>query len=474
MNVFDMSTGSLYALLALASCVYLLKGFEFRLGSLLKAIVAVQILGDLIFFPLLQELPVYGYIKGLTAGDRFYPLLIVMASVFAMDIGSSSFVKRSRMRRTTYSPSSRGTQPEEQGATAGAALKGRIQKLRTGLNPEFASRIGHSFIVFAVISKFAELLAAGFLSGSWSFTAILSSQPEAFVGLNYLDVASLLLFPIGLGLLVMSKKSRPHTSALLAMMAFSVFSPWKADAVKMLLIYILFISHFGFKELRPVLFSRKSALAFLAIVIVFSVKAQYRFTGEANSDVGSLVTGFWGTTSSRLMGGTFQTFCDVVGSVKSGTPLMGGAYNAQTFYIWVPKMIWPNKPRFAAERLYDYLDMVPGLDEPYGSSFAVSVFGTFYVDFGALGSVLCSFAMGALIACGENFLAKLRSEPSQMTKVFYLSVSSIWLNSVYALSEGGLPPTVSELIGGVLPIILIFACMNLAGQDFSAFERRPA
>src|SRR5207249_3951252 len=84
MNYLDFRYGTLYAILNLASAVYLLWGFKVRLRPMLKAMMAIQLLGDLFFFNLLFDYPVFNFMKKLSAEDRIFPLLLLMGCVLAV------------------------------------------------------------------------------------------------------------------------------------------------------------------------------------------------------------------------------------------------------------------------------------------------------------------------------------------------------------------------------------------------------
>jgi hypothetical protein len=134
---------------------------------------------------------------------------------------------------------------------------------------------------------------------------------------------------------------------------------------------------------------------------------------------------------------------------------MSGEYNGQALYMWVPRQIWPSKPRIAAERIYDYLDLTPDLDEEYGTAFSLSVFGTFYVDFGKWMSLFCSFVLGIFLAGGDRLLLRLRQHGGRAGGIKYVTLSTIWLNSVYSLSEAGLPAAVPILLCGAAALYFV-------------------
>lgn len=314
----------------------------------------------------------------------------------------------------------------------------------------------------AVVAKLAAMMASGVFSSGSVVLAILTWQPQDLVGLAFLDIGSLLFFPIGAALVAMSSPRRPHMKLLVAIMAFSILSPWKADSIKMVLIYGLAISHFGIKELKTIFWSKKALAALVAIAFLFSIKAQYRYNGEASTDPEALAGGFLTTVSARFMGGNFQTMSYVVGSVEDGAPLLAGDYNAQALYMWIPRFLWQAKPRFAGERVYDYLDFIPGIDEEYGTSaFSLSVFGTFFLDFGAWPSLLCSFVLGIVLATGDRSLLRLRNHKSKFAGIEYVALSTVWLNSVYSLAEAGLPAMVSTLLCGVAMFYLVLGATRL-------------
>src|SRR5512144_3285707 len=145
MDLFDFKTGSLYAVMVIASCVYLLWGLKIRVRSLLKAILAVQLLGDLIFFNSLLNMPVYTFVKTLTADDRLYPLLMLMAGVFLMDAGAAILASRKKARHA-------GADLTPSGA-AGPPPTSRAGEAPLKLNEAIARKVGTLFIIIAAVSK---------------------------------------------------------------------------------------------------------------------------------------------------------------------------------------------------------------------------------------------------------------------------------------------------------------------------------
>src|SRR5437764_11517503 len=117
MNYLDLKYGTLYAILNIASVVYLLWGFKIRLRQLLKAMMAIQLLGDLLFFDFLLDYSVFPFIKTLTAEDRVVPVLILMGCVLAVDLGANLVSTWSRQRAmarvTTLAPRETGAGTRE-------------------------------------------------------------------------------------------------------------------------------------------------------------------------------------------------------------------------------------------------------------------------------------------------------------------------------------------------------------------------
>lgn len=451
MDLFDFKTGSLYAVLAIASCVYLLWGLKIRVRSLLKAILAVQLLGDLIFFNSLLNMPVYTFVKTLTAEDRIYPLLMLMAGVFLMDGGAAILASRKKARHAGAGPAPSG---------ASGPLPANLQKdSPLKLNEDITRKVGTLFIMIAVVSKGLELYFSGVLDQPSLLIGILSWQPEMSVGFAFLGSIGLTLFPIGVVFRVMCAKSKPHWLGLLLIFGYGFLSPWKGDVVRLTILYGFAIAQFGMHELKQVIFGKASRITFAAILLFLPLKAQFRAGqirgfSEDWKDPDSLAEDFVGAVGARVMGGVFQSYVYVVNSLERGYPTMGGQYNVQALYLWVPRLLWTSKPEIASEQVYYYLEMTKAKDEPYGTSFATTVFGTFFLDFGFWGGLVCAFILGGLISAGERFLVWVSNSRNELAKVYSVAFTVLWLNSTFPLSEGGVPPAFTGLLLGCAVFVM--------------------
>jgi hypothetical protein len=475
MDVFDFSIGSLYGILAIASCIYLLRGFTFRLRPMVKAIIAADILADLLFSRLLLDLPVYRFIRSLTAEDRIYPLLVLMGCVVAMDAGAALFAARLPRRRA----------PEATTSNRGSALPKLSRPVETAkgnkgpgdlvlkVNEKRARQVGTSFLLLALLSRFSGLLLAGILGEGSLLDAILTWQPERSLGYSFLEMAGSTFFPMGLALLVMASKAKRHWMALIAMMLFGFFSPWKSGISSLLIVYGLALYCFDQAELRRLAFKRYTIVLGFALILFIGVKTQFRNLGRADFDAQSIMENVVAVVSGHTAG-IFQSYAYVIGSLERGYPLMHGQYNAQAFYLWVPRLLWEGKPRVAAEEIYYYLELTKEKDEPYGTAFAITVFGAFYLDFGVWGSLVCSFLFGGASFLGENFMRRWRQSRNHVVVVGYVVLSTVWLNSAFALCEGGLPPAFtgilfSSVLGGA--VLLFWSLVKVRQPSVPAVGR---
>ncbi len=456
MDPFDFRTGSLYALMAIASSVYLLWGFSIRLRPLLKAVLAIQIMGDLLFFNWMIDFDVYRYVRTLNSEDRIVPLLMLMACVFTMDAGAwlVNRLRRARRRAPRPGPSRSGGVPATNGPQV-ASLK---------LNETVARRFGITLVAIAILAKLLEMFFSGVLTGSSLFLGILNWQPEMSSGFTFLETLGLVFLPIGEGLLVMQTKRKPHWFALATMLIYGMLSPWKSGIVGCAIVYGFTVYQFGAREFRKMVFSRGAIASALAILLFLPLKAQFRY-GQLTSvrgvelDKDALLDNFVGAAGARAMGGVFQAYVYVMNSLERGYPRMGGRYNAQVLYLWVPRLLWPNKPDTAGEDIYYYLELTKDRDEPYGTSFATTVFGTFNLDFGFWGSLVCSLLLGLFFATGERFLERLRNGRGELTKVSGVALTAIWLNATLAFSEGGVPPAITGMMIGATLVGLVWASL---------------
>ncbi|MGD0920893.1 MAG: hypothetical protein ABSA70_03910 [Terriglobia bacterium] len=451
MDVFDLRAGTLYAIMALASSVYLLWGLSLRLRSLVKAMMAIQLLGDLFFFPLLLDYPVSRFIKTLSAEDRMYPLLILMGCVIAMDVGAALAAKAGQPRHAALKiVGSSHVLPEANQALVSSKARGRAEEpLR--LNQVCTNQVGVILVLVAILTKFFQLYFVGILDDPSVVYAILTWQPERSLGFTFLENVGTALLPIGLALLVMRTKHKPHWLALFPMLAYGSLSPWKGGIAHLIVIYGFTVQQFGWSELRAMILRRSTLVLAFLVLLAIPIKGQFRNLGWAMFDKDTLVEQFVLATDARLMGGVFQTFTFVVKNLERGQPYMGGRYNVQVLYLWVPRLLWKDKPRVASEQIYDYLLLTKEEAGPYGASgFAVTVFGTFYLDFGPWGSLICSFLFGALVALGEKLLTRLKKAPNDILKVYAVAFTSVWLHTFFSLSEGGVPSAFTEaLVGSV-------------------------
>jgi oligosaccharide repeat unit polymerase len=448
MNVFDLRAGTLYALMALASSVYLLWGFSLRLRSLVKAMMAIQLLGDLFFFPLLLRYQVLRFIKTLSAEDRMYPLLILMGCVIAMDVGAALAAKVGRPRRVAAlrTAVSRSVLSNPGQVAVSSRAKSRAEEpLR--LNQTCTKQVGVILVLVAILAKFFQLYFVGILDEPSVVYAILTWQPERSLGFTFLENIGTALLPIGLALLVMRTKRKPHWLALFPMLAYGLLSPWKGGIAHLIVIYAFTVQQFGWSELRAMILRRSTLVLAFLVLLTFPIKGQFRNLGWAMFDSDTLVEQFVLGTDARLMGGVFQTFTFVVKNLERGQPYMGGRYNVQVLYLWVPRLLWKDKPRVAGEQIYDYLLLTKQEAGPYGeSAFAVTVFGTFYLDFAFWGSLICSFLFGGLLALGEKLLRRLKTAPNDILKVYAVAFTSVWLHAFFPLSESGVPSAFTETL----------------------------
>jgi hypothetical protein len=453
MNVFDLRVGTLYAILALASSVYLLWGLSLRLRSLVKAMMAIQLLGDLFFFPLLLEYPVFRFIKTLSAEDRMYPLLILMGCVVAMDAGAALAAKVGQPRHAAAlkTASSGHVLPKANQLLVSSKAGGRAEE-SLKLNQICTKQVGVILVLVAIFAKSFQLYFLGILDEPSVVYAILTWQPERSLGFTFLENIGTALLPIGLALLVMRTKRKPHWLALFPMLVYGSLSPWKGGIAHLLVIYGFTVQQVGWSELRAMILRRSTLVLAFLVLLTFPIKGQFRNLGWAMFDKDTLVEQFVLGTDARLMGGVFQTYTFVVKNLERGQPYMGGRYNVQALYLWVPRLLWKAKPRVAGVQIYDYLLLTKEEAGPYGeSSFAVTVFGTFYLDFGPWGSLICSFLFGGLVALGEKLLTRLKKAPNDILNVYAIAFTSVWLHTFFPLSESGVPSAFTEaLVGSVV------------------------
>lgn len=457
MDIFDLKSGSLYAVLALASSVYLLWGFKFQLRSLLKAVLALQVLGDLLFFNLVVDVGTYHFVGTLTAQDRFYPLLELVTCALAMDAGAWLFGPRWRKLRRTRPP----VQLVGKGQTGAKRQNAIPLKLDEGL----ARRVGLTLALLAVISKVLEMLFSGILTGPSVILGILNWQPEMSSGFTFLETIAVTFAPVGAALMVMHAKKKPHGIALVLLMGFGLLSPWKGSMVTLAVEYAFMVYQFGADELRRLIFNGTTAAIALGVLLYLPVKGEFRSGAvQAEMNVDALTDSFVGTTSAYAMGGVFETYVYVMNSLERGYPTMGGRYDAQALYLWVPRLLWPNKPDIATEDIYYYLELSKDKDEPYGTAFAITVFGTFILDFGFWGGIISSLLFGGLLTLGERGLAKLRKVRSEVIRVYGVTLSVVWLCSFPSLSLGGVPPTFTGMLLAAFMLGVICFPMMMLNQ----------
>lgn len=398
----------------LASYLVMTSIGKITLFRALKLILAIHVLGDWVSDGYWQSVPTYAYINAITDDDRLVGNGLMLGCVVLTDFVQfiGNFVIKSGRNRSRESSMMVAT---------------------------LARPTGYSFIHF--------LLCVGLLLKLVIYWQIgWASVPEASLGSSGLLLIGEFLIPFSLAARhVRGGNRKSILMDILFLGALSLISFSKAQVLFYLFHYSLtYIVIYGFQRLRSTILNIKTLAIFLVLaVVVVSVKTQQRAGEQVELSPtvigGSVLSG----TSMRLLGGIQRTYLTVVREIiDNKAPLMDGSYTAQSLYLWIPRALWADKPRIASEALYNYLNVT---EEPYGTAFAINVYGALLLDFGVIGLLISVFIFAICLFLGEQMVrSKFVLFPATFACPLQAFMRTAWWSLSIPLSEGGIPPAVTQ------------------------------
>ena len=144
---------------------------------------------------------------------------------------------------------------------------------------------------------------------------------------------------------------------------------------------------------------------------------------------------------------------------------MRGAATGEVFVHWVPRSLWPTKPRQGDDVMTRRLFVEPGISI---APRQYTPMANFYLDFGLLGVGVGMFMLGVIgRAHYAYFCAHARSATNQM---LYAATLPFWI----VLLRGNITDTVSRLFFIVPPLLLGIYLARPRQQGFAGMIQTPA
>ena len=442
-----------YSAVALGVIAMLLIGIRPGAWGLLRIILAVHVLGDVLFGWVWALWPTYAFMKYIDDPDRIYATLFLAVAVAVTD---ASY----RLSRRIW-----------------GVIVGRFGLVAEDRAPGHAaptSGFASAFLVAGLVCKLVFLGATGVLTGQ---RAISDLRPSDSIGLGAIVMLADFLIPYGVAAFRRAGRAPwPVMGDLLLLAAVSFLSFSKAAFITYAVIYgMSFLLAEGRQRTRREFLNWKSvaivAIAFLSL----GIKSQQRAGMLASVSSSAMTQQALSGASARFLGGIFRAYTVAVREVRHGWPPLGGSYHSQAALLVVPRALWPDKPHVASEQLYYLLGVT---EEDYGTAFAINLYGCLVFDFGLLGCLIGAAVVGVLFQAGDRAIPKwseLRRASTRGHRWQYFA--TMWLYLAVPLSEGGIPVTIVSAIGLTGAYMLVQTC-NLIGHAVlvaaSAAPRRQA
>src|SRR5690349_2922748 len=166
-----------YTVIGLGVTALLLVGIRPGIWGLLRFILAVHVLGDVLFGWVWQLMPTYAFLKYIDDADRIYAALLLAVAVIITD---ATYRLTRRIRRVTAARF--GVQTSDGDGSAVRSTDG------------FAS----AFLIAGLLCKLIFLGATGVLTGARSLAAL---QPSDSIGLGAIVMLADFLVPYGVAAL---------------------------------------------------------------------------------------------------------------------------------------------------------------------------------------------------------------------------------------------------------------------------------
>jgi hypothetical protein len=437
-----------YTAVGLVVTALLLIGIRPGAWGLLRFILAVHLLGDVLFGWVWELMPTYAFMKYIDDADRIYAALFLGLAVIITD---SAYRLTRRIQRLLAARFGLQASPL---AKPAAPTEG------------FAS----AFLIAGLLCKLIFLGATGVLTGARSLAEL---QPSDSIGLGAIVMLADFLVPYGTAALRRSGRAPwPVIGDLFILAAVSFLSFSKAGFINYGLVYaVAFLLGEGGRRTRREFLNWKSVLVVGIAFLSLGIKSQQR--AGLLVDLGSSVMTEQAMTgaSARFMGGVFRAYSVALREVRHGWPPLGGAYHGQAALLVVPRALWPDKPHVAAERLYYLLGVT---EEAYGTAFAINLYGCLVFDFGLAGCLLGAAVVGVLLQFGDASIPSwrqlARASPNGGRWHFF---ATMWVYLAVLLSEGGIPVAIVSAIGLTGAFIAI-QIANAAAYSVLAAARAPS
>jgi oligosaccharide repeat unit polymerase len=178
----------------------------------------------------------------------------------------------------------------------------------------------------------------------------------------------------------------------------------------------IFIS-FDFDKLSYILIVKRYVPIVLILLLTTQVMMVSRSSGYGslddffNSDDSTIVSNVdilsasLATTMSPE--GIIQSYAKMIGYFETH-PFLYGQSSGFLLYFWVPRSIWPEKPKMLGYWMVRATDSDVGFSSGHSASYGFC--GDFYADFGMFGAIFFSFGIGLGLKKLEQFRAKRYAE----------------------------------------------------------------
>ena len=411
-----------YTAVALAVIAMLLIGIRPGAWGLLRLILAVHVLGDVLFGWVWAIWPTYAFMKYIDDPDRIYATLFLAAAVGITDLAYRLSRRVRRIISDRFAHTGGDSNPRE----------------RT--TPGFAS----AFLVAGLVCKLIFLGATGVLTGQRSLADL---RPSDSIGLGAVVMLADFLVPYGVAALRRAGRAPwPVVGDLLLLAAVSFLSFSKAAFITYAVVYgMAYLLAEGRQRTRREFLNWKSVLIVGIAFLSLGIKSQQRAGMLVSLSSSAMTQQALSGASARFMGGIFRAYTVAVREVRQGWPPLGGSYHSQAALLVVPRALWPDKPHVASEQLYYLLGVT---EEDYGTAFAINLYGCLVFDFGLLGCLIGAAVVGVLLQAGDSAIPswrelRLASPRGQRWQYF----ATMWLYLAVPLSEGGIPVAIVSAIG---------------------------
>jgi len=438
-----------YSAVALGVIAMLLIGIRPGAWGLLRLVLAVHVLGDVLFGWVWALWPTYAFMKYIDDPDRIYATLFLAAAVAVTD---ASY----RLSRRIWGFI--------------VARFGLVAEDRTSSRESSTSGFASAFLVAGLLCKLIFLGATGVLTGQRALSEL---RPSDSIGLGAIVMLADFLIPYGVAALRRAGRAPwPVMGDLLLLAGISFLSFSKAAFITYAVIYgMSFLLAEGRQRTRREFLNWKSVAIVAIAFFSLGIKSQQRAGMLASVSSSAMTQQALSGASARFMGGIFRAYTVAVREVRNGWPPLGGSYHSQAALLVVPRALWPDKPHVASEQLYYLLGVT---EEDYGTAFAINLYGCLVFDFGLFGCLIGAAVVGVLLQAGDRAIPSwsgLRQASTRGQRWQYFA--TMWLYLAVPLSEGGIPVAIVSAIGLTGAFVLVQVCNHVAHAVLVAASSAP-